>query len=107
MNIVLAAIDEPLAQAWERHCGDVEFVRVHRGTILNVACDAIVSPANSFGFMDGGIDLEYSRHFRWHIQDRLQEMICDHHHGELLVGAAEIVATDDEKIPYVHALCVG
>ena len=27
--------------------------------------DAIVSPANSFGFMDGGIDMVYSRHFGW------------------------------------------
>ena len=24
-----------------------------------------VSPANSFGFMDGGIDAAYSRHFGW------------------------------------------
>lgn len=24
-----------------------------------------VSPANSFGFMDGGIDMVYSRHFGW------------------------------------------
>jgi O-acetyl-ADP-ribose deacetylase (regulator of RNase III) len=103
MNIVLAAVDEPLAQAWEQYCGDIEFVRVHRGSILNVECDAIVSPANSFGFMDGGIDLEYSRHFGWHIQHRLQEMIRDQHHGELLVGAAEIVMTDHEMIPYVIA----
>ena len=24
-----------------------------------------VSPANSFGFMDGGIDMAYSLHFGW------------------------------------------
>ena len=27
--------------------------------------DAIVSPANSFGFMDGGIDMVYSKRFGW------------------------------------------
>ena len=31
------------------------------------AADAIVSPANSFGFMDGGIDYAYSDHFGWHM----------------------------------------
>lgn len=103
MNIFLAAVDEPLARAWARQCGDLDFVTVHRGSILDVTCDAIVSPANSFGFMDGGIDLAYSRHFGWHVQERLQNMIRGHHHGELLVGAAEIVATDDSKIPYVIA----
>ncbi len=30
---------------------------------LDVKCDAVVSPANSFGFMDGGIDLIYSHRF--------------------------------------------
>ena len=28
--------------------------------ILKVEGDAIVSPANSFGYMDGGLDLKYS-----------------------------------------------
>ena len=57
MNIVLAAVESELADAWERFCGDLDGVRVHRGSILDVNCDAVVSPANSFGFMDGGIDL--------------------------------------------------
>lgn len=26
-----------------------------------------VSPANSFGFMDGGIDMAYSLHFGWQL----------------------------------------
>jgi hypothetical protein len=62
MNIVLAAIEPPLADAWERYCGDLESVTVRRGSILEVECDAVVSPANSFGFMDGGIDMLYSRY---------------------------------------------
>ena len=50
--------------------------------------------------MDGGIDLLYSRHFGWHVQERLQRLIVQRHHGELLVGTAEIVETDDSRIPY-------
>jgi hypothetical protein len=103
LKIVLAAVESDLADAWERHCGDLPGVSVHRGSILHATCDAVVSPANSFGFMDGGIDLLYSGHFGWEVQDRLQELIRDRHHGELLVGAAEIVEMDSPRIPFLIA----
>lgn len=54
LRIVLAAVESPLAIAWERFCGDLSFVTVRRDLILDVATDAVVSPANSYGFMDGG-----------------------------------------------------
>jgi O-acetyl-ADP-ribose deacetylase (regulator of RNase III) len=103
LNIVLSSVEPDLANVWERFCGKLENVSVHRGSILTVHCEAIVSPANSFGFMDGGIDHLYSRYFGWHVQERLQEAIRTHHHGELLVGQAEIVATDHARIPFVIA----
>ncbi len=103
MNIVLAAVEKPLADAWERFCGHVEGVSVYRGSILDVSCDAVVSPANSFGFMDGGIDALYLDYFGPDIQMRVRRAIYERHHGELLVGMAEIVETDDERIPYLIA----
>jgi O-acetyl-ADP-ribose deacetylase (regulator of RNase III) len=103
LNVVLASVEHELAEAWQRFCGDLDGVSVHRGSILDVHCEAVVSPANSFGFMDGGIDHLYSHHFGWHVQRRLQEAIGTRHHGELLVGQAEIVPTDDARIPFVIA----
>lgn len=103
MNIILTSIDAGLAEAWARFCGDLDCVTVHRGSIFDIACDAVVSPANSFGFMDGGIDLLYTQYFGWHVQDRVQEAIQKEHHGELLVGAAEIVETDDALLPFLIA----
>src|SRR5436190_19411233 len=103
MKIVLAAVEDELADARERHCGDLPDVTVHRGSILDLSVDAVVSPANSFGFMDGGIDHLYSHHFGWSVQDRLQELIRTRHHGELLIGTAEIVETGNLRIPYVIA----
>jgi O-acetyl-ADP-ribose deacetylase (regulator of RNase III) len=93
MDIFLTAVDSPLTEAWERYCGDLDNVFVHQGSILDLNVDAVVSPANSFGFMDGGIDRLYSQHFGWEVQDRLQELIRSRHHGELLIGTAEIVPT--------------
>lgn len=101
LKIVLTAVDEPLASAWNRHCEDLDFVSVHRGNILDLEVDAVVSPANSFGFMDGGVDAVYTRHFGKDLQKHLQEIIRDRHHGELLVGTAEILPTNDPKIPFL------
>jgi hypothetical protein len=64
VRVFLTAIDEGLVTAWQRFCGDLDLVSVHYGSILDLSCDAIVSPANSFGFMDGGIDVLYMN-FLW------------------------------------------
>ncbi len=103
MKVILTAMDEPMALAWTAHCGDIEDVIVKHGSILDVECDAVVSPANSFGFMDGGVDLAYRERFGSGVQERLQAAIRERRRGELLVGAAEIVETGDAAIPYLVA----
>jgi len=75
LQIRLTAIDEPLFQAWRRWCGDLAFVSVYQGSIFDEPADAIVSPANSFGFMDGGIDRLYLERFGQSLQDRVQAQI--------------------------------
>ena len=101
MKLILTAVDESLATAWRRFCGDLEYVEIHHSSILEVPCDAVVSPANSFGFMDAGVDAVYLRRFGHDLQARLQLLIAERHHGELLVGAAEVMETGDSKIPYM------
>lgn len=103
MKIVLAARESRLADAWEKAFADVGDVSVHRGSIFDVACDAVVSPANSFGFMDGGIDALYVDRFGIEVETRLRRRILDRHHGELLVGAAEVVETGNLLQPWLIA----
>lgn len=100
-KIILVSVDKSLGDAWENHCRDLDCVEFFRGSILDVKCDAVVSPANSYGFMDGGLDLEYSNHFGWGIQKRLQEIIKSQFYGQLLIGQAVIVETEDEDIPFL------
>ena len=95
------AIDNGLAEAWSQFCGDLEFVNVHRGSILDLQCDAIVSPANSFGFMDGGVDALYLEYFGAEIEARVRQMIGERHHGEIVVGTADIIETGHERIPHL------
>lgn len=103
MKIFLVAVDDDLAAAWQRHCGDLPDVTIHHGSIFDLRVDAVVSPANSFGFMDGGIDALYSQRFGWDVQEQLQELIRSRHHGELLVGTAEIVETGVKRPPFLIA----
>jgi O-acetyl-ADP-ribose deacetylase (regulator of RNase III) len=43
--------------------------------------------------MDGGIDMVYSKHFGWQLQERLQQHLRADHDGELPVGQAVIIPT--------------
>jgi O-acetyl-ADP-ribose deacetylase (regulator of RNase III) len=65
--------------------------------------DAIFSPANSYGYMDGGIDLAYRSHFGPGIQTLLQRFINSKFSGMLPVGEAVIIPTYNEKIPLMIA----
>jgi O-acetyl-ADP-ribose deacetylase (regulator of RNase III) len=103
VKLILCAVESSLADAWEKFCGDLDFVSVHRGSILEAQCDAVVSPANSFGFMDGGIDAVYLRHFGEELELKVRRQIYEQHHGELLVGQADVVETGDAKIPFLIA----
>jgi O-acetyl-ADP-ribose deacetylase (regulator of RNase III) len=102
LKITLAAPDPALARAWRAAFADTDVI-VTDASILEVECDALVSPANSFGFMDGGIDAIYSEHFGWDLQLKLRRKILGQHHGELLVGAAALVETGNERHPYLIA----
>lgn len=93
LRVVLCAVDPSLASAWHEFCGHLPGIEIFEGSILDVECDAFVSPANSFGFMDGGIDALYVKHFGSEIEGRVRAMVADRHGGELLVGQADVVPT--------------
>ena len=103
LRIILSALDDRLAEEWDRECSGLPGVEIRRGSIFDVEADALVSPANSFGFMDGGIDALYVERFGDVVQSRVRRAIVDLHHGELLVGDAAIVETGDAEHPYLIA----
>lgn len=101
IELILTSISPDLTDAWRRFCGEYAGVQVHEGSILDVSCDAVVSPANSFGFMDGGIDAVYLHYFGGQLQHRVQRVIRERHGSELVVGNADVVETGDTAIPYL------
>lgn len=101
MILKLVAIDKKLVDAWKEFFKEEENVQIIEGDITQIDCDAIVSPANSFGFMDGGLDYALSERLGWHLQEKLQKIIKALPEGELLVGQALVLETGDCKIPYL------
>jgi O-acetyl-ADP-ribose deacetylase (regulator of RNase III) len=103
LKIILSTIDERLTSACHDACDEIEDVTVTTGSILDLKVDAVVSPANSFGFMDGGIDGVYRSCFGDKIELAVRRSIWQHHGGELLVGQALIVSTEHPNIPHLIA----
>lgn len=101
LEIRLRDLDQALVEEWEKAFVGCEQVEVSTGDIFAYQADAIVSPANSFGYMDGGIDLIYSQFFGWDLEKRLRKVLLEEHDGELPVGQAVILPTEHEWIPYL------
>ncbi|MFM0174761.1 macro domain-containing protein [Paraburkholderia sediminicola] len=101
MKIHLVDVNPEMVLAWQAAFDDEPAVAIYHGSIFGTGADTLVSPANSFGFMDGSLDLAISNRLGWHVQDRLQTRIRKEHGGELPVGCAIVVDTADEKIPFL------
>ncbi|WP_092533062.1 macro domain-containing protein [Amycolatopsis arida] len=94
-ELVLCAVDEALATAWRSVATAMEGrVRVHQGSVLDVPAQAVVSPANSFGWMRGGIDATYARAFP-EVEQNVRSAVLAYHGGELPIGEAIVVPTGE------------
>jgi len=91
MEIYLCAREDELFNAWKLLCGHHDFVTPTKQDILSIKAEAVVSPANSFGEMSGGIDLHYKNYFGKAVEEDLQRKICLEFNNELLVGQATSV----------------
>ena len=109
MKIILCAVDETLRLAWEAallaHVPALEqdghILQTATGDITALTVDAVVSPANSYGHMRGGVDLAYAKRFGPGLEKTLQAKIAALPQGLLPVGEALCVRTGDAVIPYL------
>lgn len=63
---------------------------------MDTDVDAVVSPANSYGWMRGGIDAVYAHRFPG-VEERVRSAVLAYHGGELPVGEALVVPTGVER----------
>jgi O-acetyl-ADP-ribose deacetylase (regulator of RNase III) len=103
MKLYLVDRKTELLDAWRNLFAGISDVIVTNDDIFSLGADALVSPANSFGFMDGGFDYQISERLGWNIQDEVQRTIRARPLGELLIGEAIVVPTGDARTPWLIA----
>ncbi len=101
MRLHLVDLNATLVAAWQREFERFPEVEVCRGNILELATTAVVSPANSYGFMDGGVDRAYAAFFDPAFERLVYDTIARRPEGILPIGAAEIIPTGHSRVPYV------
>ncbi len=105
MKIIFFDRNEAMVNAWRNRFQGVPNIEYFLGDFKDIKTGSkstsIISPANSFGVMNGGIDLAYSEHFGWNLQEEVQKRIKNEYDGELLVGQSFITETKNEDIPYI------
>ena len=64
--------------------------------------DCVVSPANSFGLMDGGYDLALTNWYGNQLQERVQNYIIEHFLGEQPVATSFIIEAGKDNQFLIH-----
>jgi len=102
MKLILVGPTLALCNAWReffKDSPDVEIVNDYFERLTEFDC--MVSAANSFGLMDGGVDAAITRFFGHQLMNRVQERIIDEYLGEQPVGTSMIVETSHPKHPFI------
>ena len=90
-----------LCEKWRQVFSSYPEVEVLSGDYFQQSADAIVSPANSFGIMDGGLDLAIRNELGFQVESDIQEVILNKYHGEMPIGSAEIINTNHDRWSYM------
>lgn len=90
-RLILSAINEDLFEAFKKHFAKFPEVEVVFKPFEQVEFDCVVSAANSFGLMDGGVDQCITDYFGVQMMKRVQQEVINQYYGEQPVGTSMIV----------------
>lgn len=103
-KLILCDPKKELCDAWEREFQTHTFggIEIINGRFEDVEeYDCIVSPGNSFGLMDGGLDRVIIKRFGPDLMARVQEHIMKAYYGQQPVGTSFIVETGAQRHRYL------
>src|ERR671927_193578 len=102
IRLILVDPNPHLCRAWREHFADLSNVHIVHGRFQELPnFDCMVSAANSFGLMDGGVDLAIIGYFGIELMDRVQARILNIYLGEQPVGTSMIVETGNPAHPFI------
>lgn len=90
-KLTLAAVQEDLYHAFKKHFARFPQVEVVFKPFEQTQFDCVVSAANSFGLMDGGVDQCITDYFGVQMMKRVQQEVINQYYGEQPVGTSMIV----------------
>jgi O-acetyl-ADP-ribose deacetylase (regulator of RNase III) len=101
-KLILVDPKRELCECWKQKFHGLSNVEIVNGRFEELEeFDCMVSAANSFGLMDGGVDLAIICYFGVELMDRVQERIIGDYLGEQPVGTSVIVETGNAKHPFI------
>ncbi|MCI0713104.1 MAG: macro domain-containing protein [Chloroflexi bacterium] len=101
-KLVLVDPNPAVCAAWKHTFKDLPNVEIVNDIFQNLeAFDCMVSAANSFGLMDGGVDAAIIRFFGSALMERVQRRIMNEYFGEQPVGTSMIVETHHPDHPFI------
>ncbi len=101
-ELILVDTNPALCAAWRTAFQSWDGVEIVQGRFEDLPeFDLMVSPANSFGLMDGGIDAAIVTYFGENLAVRVQENILAEFWGEQPVGTSLIVETGNPQHPFL------
>ncbi|PRP89741.1 putative phosphatase, C-terminal domain of histone macro H2A1 like protein [Planoprotostelium fungivorum] len=97
-ELILVDLTQQLCEEWQKSFADLPHVTIVNNFFEQIPeFDCMVSAANSFGLMDGGIDAAITEFFGKQLPDRVQARIISEYGGVQPVGTSFIIETLGEK----------
>lgn len=105
VQLILVDPQPMLCHAWKTTFQEFEDVSIVNDYFENLPeFDCMVSAANSFGLMDGGVDLAIINFYGHQLEKQIQTHIIAEYQGEQPVGTCFLFPTGHPKHPFVaHA----
>jgi O-acetyl-ADP-ribose deacetylase (regulator of RNase III) len=106
MKLYLLDINKHITDLWNLYFKDEPNVEIVLDDFQHFMdtheVDCVVSPANSYGLMDGGYDLAITKYFGRELPRKVQNYILDHYYGEQPVGTSFLIDTGVKNIKLIH-----
>lgn len=102
IKLLLFDINPDVCEQFEIQFGQFSQINIFNGYLEQLEnYDCLVSPANSFGMMDGGIDEAIRNLFGKRLEEKVQNIIINDYFGEQPIGTSFIIETEHHKHPFL------
>lgn len=101
-KLILSAVNPELFEAFKKHFSKFPDVEVVFAPFEQTEFDCVVSAANSFGLMDGGVDQCITDYFGLQMMRRVQGEIIKQYYGEQPVGTSMIVRGNEKPADWLN-----